>query len=91
MIISPVLMPDGTLDFWHDVARKLGHTNFTQAEYDEALPEIMAEYERQQYRRDRVVAYPPLSDQFDLIYHSGIAAWKAEINKVKAKYPKPVV
>ena len=33
--------------------------------------------------------YPSLVDQLDLIYHSGIDAWKAKIKETKDKYPKP--
>ncbi len=37
----------------------------------------------------RASAYPPLEDQLDKIYHSGIDAWKADIKAIKDKYPKP--
>jgi len=33
--------------------------------------------------------YPPFADQFDLLYHGGYDAWKAAIDVVKTKYPKP--
>ena len=45
-----------------------------------------------QYKLDRTVGefkYPSVVEQLDLIYHSGIDAWKAEIKKTKDKYPKP--
>ena len=32
--------------------------------------------------------YPPIEDQLDKIYHSGVAAWKKDIKKIKDKYPK---
>ena len=41
------------------------------------------------YQRDRAEAYPSWQDQLDKIYHSGIDAWKADIKKIKDKYPKP--
>ena len=34
--------------------------------------------------------YPPLEDQLDKIYHSGVAAWKKEIKAIKDKYPKGI-
>lgn len=34
-------------------------------------------------------SYPPLQEQLDKIYHSGIDAWKADIKAIKDKYPKP--
>ena len=42
-----------------------------------------------QYQRDRAAEYPSVVDQLDLIYHSGIDAWKAKIKETKDKYPKP--
>ena len=30
-----------------------------------------------------------IKDQLDLIYHSGIDAWKDKIKETKDKYPKP--
>ena len=43
----------------------------------------------EQYKFDRAAAYPSIADQLDLIYHSGIDAWKAQIAAVKQEYPKP--
>jgi len=43
---------------------------------------------------DRVIidlrkkSYPTWQDQFDDIYHNGIAGWKATIKTTKDKYPK---
>ena len=41
-----------------------------------------------QYKFDRASAYPSIPDQLDLIYHSGIDAWKATITAVKEEFPK---
>ena len=43
------------------------------------------------YTEARAVEYPPIVDQLDKIYHSGIDAWKADIKKIKDKYPKTQV
>ena len=43
------------------------------------------------YTAARVVEYPPIKDQLDKIYHSGIDAWKADIKVIKDKYPKTQV
>ena len=40
------------------------------------------------YRDLRATAYPSFADQFDTIFHSGLDAWKVEIQAVKDKYPK---
>ena len=39
----------------------------------------------------RVEEYPSIEDQLDKIYHSGVNAWKADIKKIKDKYPKTQV
>jgi len=36
-----------------------------------------------------IKAVGDIPDQLDYIYHNGLDAWKAEIKKVKDKYPKP--
>ena len=41
------------------------------------------------YQFKRAREYPYIQDQLDLIYHSGIDAWKADIKAIKDKYPKP--
>lgn len=42
------------------------------------------------YRELRAAAYPTFADQFDLIYHGGLEAWKTAVDAVKTKYPKEV-
>jgi len=46
-------------------------------------------YAAVEYQRNRAAEYPSVVDQLDLIYHSGIDAWKAKIKETKDKYPKP--
>ena len=43
------------------------------------------------YAESRAAEYPPIVDQLDKIYHSGIDAWKADIKVIKDKYPKTQV
>ena len=43
------------------------------------------------YTEARKAEYPPLEEQLDKIYHSGIDAWKADIKAIKDKYPKSQV
>jgi hypothetical protein len=52
------------------------------------VTELKAAYDAEEYKRKRQAEYPAFEDQFDLIYHSGIEAWKAKIKEVKDKYPK---
>jgi hypothetical protein len=55
---------------------------------DKTWAEIKAEKERIAYVAKRAAEYPSVVDQLDLIYHSGIDAWKAKIKETKDKYPK---
>ena len=43
------------------------------------------------YTDARAAEYPPIKDQLDKIYHSGVDAWKADIKVIKDKYPKTQV
>lgn len=45
------------------------------------------------YQRNRAAEYPPLGDQLDALWKGGdaAAAMLAQVQAVKAKYPKPQV
>jgi hypothetical protein len=53
------------------------------------IARLQAEYDAKQYQRSRAAEYPSFAEQFDTLYHGGYDAWKATIDSVKAKYPKP--
>ncbi len=61
----------------------------SQSVVDEARVQLDAEAAAVKYKEDRKAEYPSWEDQLDKIYHSGINAWKADIKKIKDKYPKP--
>ena len=61
----------------------------TEEELIEECERLQVEYESKEYQRQRLKEYPSFAEQFDLLYHGGYDAWKAEIDKVKEKYPKP--
>ena len=63
----------------------------TDEEIDAKHDEMVKEWESLEYQRLRKLEYPKIEDQLDLLYHKGIDGWKEEIQKVKDKYPKPVV
>ena len=52
------------------------------------MTELQAEYDSNQYQRDRAAEYPSIKDQLDDIYHNGIDGWKSTIKITKDKYPK---
>ena len=50
---------------------------------------LQAEYDSNQYQRDRASEYPSFGEQLDYIYHNGVEAWKTDIiDPIKSKYPK---
>ena len=64
---------------WYKETKKCSESEFNSA---------LSEYEANKYQRDRAVAYDPIPEQLDQIYHD-IDGWKAKIKSVKDKYPKP--
>ena len=61
----------------------------TKEELESEVARLLAEYNHNQYQRDRAEAYPSIEDQLDLLYHGGLDVWKEEINKIKEQFPKP--
>lgn len=80
------------MDYFHVITdSRTGETNhipFSDEEIAEAEAKI-AELAKTEYQRQRAAEYPSYADQFDLLYHGGYEAWKAAIDEVKNKYPKP--
>ena len=71
---------------WHDMK---GDSVPTEDQIQAKLTELKNTHTNNKYQRDRAVEYPSVVDQLDLIYHSGIDAWKAKIKETKDKYTKP--
>lgn len=61
----------------------------TEEEINQEIQRLKEEYENNKYQRDRASAYPSIQDQLDALYHQGYDGWKAMIDEVKNKYPKP--
>ena len=73
---------DGTIDWLSpDIEQP------SEEQIQAKLAELQAEYDSKQYQRDRAVAYDPIPEQLDQIYHD-IDGWKARIKSVKDKFPK---
>ena len=82
---SEFVIHDGVLD-WHDTSQ----TQPTEEEIQAELTRLQAEYDANQYQRDRV--YPSIQDQLDMQYWdkvNGTTTWQDAIAKVKADTPKP--
>ena len=64
-------------------------TEPTQSEIDAELVKLRAEYDAQEYARNRQAEYPDWGSQLNKIYDDGVTKWKSEmVDPVKAKWPK---
>lgn len=61
----------------------------SQEEVDTEMARLEAEYIRNEYQRQREKEYPSWEQQMDILFHQGYEGWKAVIQAVKDKYPKP--
>ena len=68
-----------------------GGSKPTESECTNGLTALISAWdlENDSYKSKRRAEYPPLEEQLDKIYHSGVNAWKADIKAIKDKYPKP--
>ena len=72
---------------WHN-----GTTPIPKADIEAKMVEVQAEYDANQYQRDRATAYPSIQDQLDMQYWdkvNGTTNWEDAIAKVKSDNPKP--
>lgn len=80
--------PDNTLHYLDDDSfvhlLPAGSVQITDAEAESLRPKPPAPT----YKELRAAEYPSFAEQFDLLYHGGMDAWKAVIQAVKDKYPK---
>ena len=69
--------------FWQDERKQP-----SRSEIEAKIKELQTESDAKQYQRDRALAFDPIPEQLDQIYHD-IDGWKAKIKAVKDKFPKP--
>ena len=68
-----------------------GTTPIPVADIEAKMTELQAEYDANQYQRDRATAYPSIQEQLDLQYWdkvNGTTNWEDAIAKVKSDNPK---
>jgi hypothetical protein len=71
---------------WHN-----GTTPIPKADIEAKMVEVQAEYDANQYQRDRATAYPSIQEQLDMQYWdkvNGTTNWEDAIAKVKLDNPK---
>ena len=77
-----------------DINQITWHNGTTPIPANEILAkqqELIAEYNSNQYQRDRAKDYPSIQEQLDMQYWdkiNGTNKWQQAINAVKQKYPK---
>ena len=75
---------------WFDNAQ----TQPTELEIENEIIRLQSEYDAQEYARNRIKEYPPLTDLADALYHQSkgdetkLTAYIAKCEAVKQKYPK---
>ena len=75
----------------NQIAWENGTTPISKADIEAKMVEVQAEYDANQYQRDRATAYPTIQDQLDMQYWdniNGTTTWEDAIDKVKADNPK---
>ena len=77
---------------WHN-----GTTPIPKADIQAKMVEVQAEYDANQYQRDRAIDYPPIGDQLDMIWHTidkdaelqhKFYDFYQTVKKTKVKFPK---
>ena len=62
-----------------------------QSLVDAEVARLQAEYDSQEYARNRATAYAPIGDQLDMQYWdnvNGTTTWKDHVSEIKARFPK---
>ena len=73
---------------WHDTEQ----TQPTEAEITAEVARLQAEYDNNEYQRQRATAYPTIQEQLDMQYWDGVngtTIWADTIASVKSENPKP--
>jgi hypothetical protein len=68
-----------------------GTTPIPKADIEAKMVEVQAEYDANQYQRDRAIAYPTIQEQLDMQYWdkvNGTTNWEDSITQIKTDNPK---
>jgi hypothetical protein len=89
--INPVAEVSVSADDINTIVWENGTTPIAKELILAKVAELQAEYEANQYQRDRAKSYPTIQEQLDMQYWdkiNGTNNWQDAINAVKAQYPK---
>ena len=85
------LFPTGEFEIMNDIVTFIDDNVMSSEMYDNRKAEILAEYARLEYSRNRKEEYDALN-QFELISddaNNGTTTHIDAVNAIKTKYPKP--
>ena len=90
------LIPDAKLyvedNSWDKIHWDDERNQPSRSDIEAKIKELQAEYEANQYQRDRAIAYPSIQEQLDMQYWdavNGTNKWQEAVAKVKTDNPKP--
>ena len=86
---AEVNIGDNSLD---EITWLNGTTPISVSDIQAKMVEVQAEYDANQYQRDRATAYPSIQEQLDMQYWdkvNGTTTWEDAVAKVKSDNPKP--
>lgn len=63
----------------------------SEIDVEEKYQKLLEQFNLNEYYRLRGLAYPSIVDQLDIMYHEGFEGWRAKIQEIKDRYPKPVL
>ena len=91
-----MINPNAVYALYDNVVSTTGDVEETFVAFDKDGKEVTVDFsdidawvDPNAYINQRMAEYPPWEAQLDKIYHKGIDVWKADIKKIKDKYPKP--
>ena len=89
--IGYTLIGDDDMPNLDGLTMESGTLGFNYSDVEKEKIRLQAEYDAQEYARNRASEYPPIGDQLDMIYKdmkNGTTTHAEAVEAVKTKYPK---
>ena len=89
--IGYTLIGDDDMPNLDGLTMESGTLGFNYSDVEKEKIRLQAEYDAQEYARNRASEYPPIGDQLDMIYKDmkdGTTTHAEAVEAVKTKYPK---
>ena len=89
--INPAAEVSVSADDINTIVWENGTTPIPKADIEAKMVEVQAEYDANQYQRDRATAYPSIQEQLDMQYWdkvNGTTNWEDSITQIKTDNPK---